>query len=157
MEQKNAITVDEAISLIQIDDRAVVLELDKKAKNAGYLTFGTKSSKKPNFYKMEYKKFKKDDPLFILHVNGSKWSIRCKLFHLDEYEALLLKLNEKILIELLSSRKCPGKVKGCTAGILFTHSDKKYLLCRHGMHFRGFNSDDLKAIWGLLNAENKYR
>jgi hypothetical protein len=106
---------------------------------------------------MEYKKIKKDDPLFILHINGIKWSIRCKLFHLDEYAALLHNLSEKMLEGILSSRKCRGKANGCTAGIIFAHDNKKYLLCRHGMHFREFTSGDVQAIWKLLSAETAYR
>jgi hypothetical protein len=85
------------------------------------------------------------------------WSIRCKLFHLDKYVALLHKLSEKMLVGILSSRKCRGKVNGCTAGIMFTHMDKNYLLCRHGMHFRGISSCDVLAVWKLLDEEGTYR
>jgi hypothetical protein len=157
MEQKNPVTIDEAIGSIPVNEHAAALELHNKAVNAGYTAFGNKSSKKPDFYKMEYKKLKKDDPLFILHVNGVKWSIRCKLFHLDKYVTLLNKLSEKMLTGILSSRKCRGKAKGCPAGIMFTHADKKYLLCRHGMHFRGITSGDVQAVWKLLSTESTYR
>jgi hypothetical protein len=154
MEHKNAITVDEAIGSIPATDRAVVLELHNKAIKAGYNVFGNKSAKKPDFYKMEYKKIKRDDPLYILHINGVKWSIRCKLFHLDEYLALLHNLGGKMLEGILSSRKCK---RSCNVRIPFAHDNKKYLLCRHGIHFREFTSGDVQAIWELLNAETAYR
>ncbi|MDR0456557.1 MAG: hypothetical protein LBH20_07750 [Treponema sp.] len=157
MEQKNTITVNEAIGSIPVNDQAIVLELHNKAINAGYMAFGNKSARKSDFYKMEYKKSRKDDPLFILHVNGIKWSIRCKLFHLDKYVTLLHKLSEKMLAGILSSRKCRGKAHGCTVGIMFTHVEKKYLLCRHGMHFRGITSGDVQAVWTLLSTESTYR
>jgi hypothetical protein len=69
----------------------------------------------------------------------------------------LSKLSEKTLAGILSSRKCRGKANGCTAGIMFTHADKKYLLCRHGMHFRGITSGDIQTVWKLLNTESTYR
>jgi hypothetical protein len=67
---KKDIIIIDAIKSIPVNDRTVVLELHNRAINAGYIAFGSKSTKKPDFYKIEYKKNKKDDPLFILHVNG---------------------------------------------------------------------------------------
>jgi hypothetical protein len=149
--------LDEVISSIPEADRPVVLKFHKKALEAGFFPFEIKSDKKPNFYKIEYKKIKTGKPLFILHINGIKWSLRSKLFNLDKYEKLIYKLSEQMIKELLSSRQCKGKTMGCTAGILFNMSGKKYMLCRHRMHFRGIKPGDVNAIWELFNEESKYR
>lgn len=149
--------IDEAITSLPDTARAVAMAMHDNAVEIGYIPHVKQSSKKADFYTVEYKKNKVKDPLFILHVNGAKWSFRCKLFHLDQYVALLHTLSEKALENILASRKCKGITEGCTVGIDFAIGGEDYVLCRHGMHFRDLTTADVPSVWGLLREESLNR
>ena len=151
------ITINEIITSVSESCHPVILEFHNRAVAAGFVPFASKSSKKDNFGKVEYKKAKKEDPLYILHVNGQKWSLRCKLFHLDRYEELLLKFREPVLKAMLASRACKGPENGCDVGIEFTADGKEYNLCRHAIHFKDLHEVDVDDVWSLLEAEARYR
>lgn len=155
--QKRSALIDEVIATIPESGRFVAKAMHDNAIKVGYMPYTTKSSKRENFYKIEYKKTKVKDPLYILHVNGMKWSFRCKLFHLDQYVELLHNLSDQALKDILESRMCKGAEKGCTAGIDFAIGGKDYVLCRHGMHFRDLSALDIPSVWGLLRTESLYR
>lgn len=157
MASKINIPIEAVMASMDEADRRVAKTVHDLAAETGFNPVITQSNKKDDFFKVEYKKPKVKDPLYILHVNGEKWSLRCKLFHLDQYMALLNELNADTLRGLLDARPCRGESAGCTVGIRFSLSGHDYLLCRHGMHFRGLTMADVPPVWALLRAESQYR
>lgn len=142
--------------LIPPNERDILLTFHNNAINAGLSPFITKSDKK-SFGKIEYKRTKKDDMLFAVQINSSHWSLRCKLFNLAKYTALLNSMNESVLQRLLESKECKGVDNGCTVGIKFKYNHQNYNLCRHLIRFSDIREIDTTSIWSLLQAENEHR
>lgn len=157
MKQNKDISLSEVVAALPPPKQEILEEMHRLALGAGFKPFPSKSAKKEDTYKIEYKKLKKDDPLYILRVYSGKWNIRCKLFHLDSYVNLLYNLSESALQEVLSSKECKGEASGCTVGVKFLAKDKEYELCRHGIHFNELSKEDIASVWGLLQAESAYR
>jgi len=153
MTQKNDITLEQAIINLPTESHSCIQTLHNHAVQAGFIPFGTQSSKKSDYYKIEYKKSKKDTPLYVFTAKGKRWDLKCKFFHLDQYQILLHKLSNRALYDLLESRACRGPDKGCTVGVKFNVNGKGYDLCRHGIYFRTLVLEDTADVWELMKAE----
>jgi len=153
MLKKQDVSLEQATAGLPIASNPCITALHNKAIQSGLIPFGTKSSKKPDYYKIEYKKSKKDSPIYVLTVKGEKWDLKCKLFHLDKYVALLYKLSESALHDILMSRECRGPERGCIVGVKFKVNEKSYNLCRHGIFFRQLVLEDVEDVWALMKAE----
>jgi len=147
------VTLEQAVANLPTESHTCIKALHDYAVQAGFTPFGTQSSKKSDYYKIEYKKSKKDDPIFIFTAKGERWDIKCKFFYLDKYADLLHKLSERALNDILDSRECRGPEKGCVVGVQFTMNGKMYNLCRHGIYFRKLVLADVADVCKLIDAE----
>jgi len=153
MAQQENITLEQALTNIPAQSHHCIQTLHNHAVQSGFTPFGTQSGKKSDYYKIEYKKSKKDTPLYIFTAKGQRWDLKCKFFHLDQYQALLHELSDRALGDLLESRECRGEANGCTVGVKFDVDGKGYNLCRHGIYFRKLVSEDTADVWRLMEAE----
>lgn len=145
----------DAAASLREDDCSAVAELDRLATTAGYQPIIARVGKKPDNFKVEYKRTRSGEALFVLRIDGEKWSLRCKLFHLPSYCELLEELSSEVRQELLSSKECDNGAGGCKGPISFVAVGQEHSLCRHSMQFRAVSAADIPAVWRLLEAESR--
>jgi len=156
MKQNSGITFESANSSLSETDYKLIADINARAETAGYTPFIKAVGKKPDNYKIEYKKAKSPDALFVLRILGKKWSLRCKLHHIGEYAAMLDELSEPVRRGLLSSKKCRNDTGRCKGPVMFVTGGEKYSLCRHCMQFHDVAAIDIPAVWRLIEAESLY-
>ncbi len=146
------ISFEKVTETLSADDRAVVAALHQKALDWGYSPSFTPGAKF-GYYKGEYKKTSKGGSLFILRLEGPKWFLKPKLFHLDVYSDLLEALPDPIRTRFLKSRGCGMDMGNCKGPVRFRFADVDHAFCRHNMQLSRLGPDDLPAVLALLERE----
>ena len=148
--------LNKMVASILESEQPIIYEFHKRATENGLL-FKESKSKKMNYHKIEYKKDKKDDNLFIISVKGSEWSLHCKLYNLEKYQSKLKNLRKNMYECFMSSRRCKDSKRLCTVGIKIIIKKEEIMFCRHGIHFKKIIINDIDSLWVLIMEESKLR
>ena len=151
---KDAVSFETAIAQLPESAQTAATLLHEKAIAAGLMPYISKSGKKTNFYKIEYKRAKPEEALFVLRTDNQKWYVRMKLYHLAGYAGLLNGLSGPAFDDLVSSRPCKA---GCDTPVEFAVDGKGYRLCRHGIRVNDVGVSDIPALWKLLEEESAHQ
>ena len=150
------VTYEQAVATLDADLQEVVAQLHARALSIGYSATPKPAGKKSGSFKLEYRRKKGEDVLFISRIAGGKLSVACKLYNLRQYVELIDGLDTGLRAELLSAKPC-NMESGCTAYIRFNYGGVEYFTCRHTMRLKGVGSGDVNGLWGLLLAEDGCR
>lgn len=147
-------TFDMAVCTLSEQDKSTVKKIHDIANVLGYVPKISPVGKKPGDWKCEYTAAKPKRVLFILRVTGSRFSLRCKFFHIPQYSNLLMDCSEHCITDLLSSSKdCENHGGGCDGPISFALEGKIYSKCRHSFMFKDVQPEDVDGIVKLIENE----
>jgi hypothetical protein len=138
-------------------DQAAAQTLHTALLGLGCVPAISKVGSKPNNWKCEYKLGKPPQALCVLRLDGSRWSLRCKLFHLADHPETALALTEPALHSLLASKQCAMDAGRCQGPVRFTLAGQPHALCRHSMQFAPITPEDTPGILHLLKTEASIR
>ena len=145
----------ETLSLLNQGGQKLVKKLHAYTLSLGCAVTVSALGKKAHNWKCEYALNK--NTLLILRITDGQWSVRCKLFHLPEYNQALEQCGSHCIENLLANAKNCGMHGGsCKGPVLFSVDGNNYSQCRHSFLWKNIIEEDIDGITHLLRCESEF-